>query len=144
MFLQYSGFDYWMWFRFSPGSSAGVIAGVIAPQLSHHALKFASVNERVVFPAPSVWGQVSYCCLCLRPNSSTEYPPFSESLRGTGDSAPNGDLVVLLGDFKAHVVFLLDFCASHTLFTINTMFMHKGVHQCIWHQDTLSGPEVDD
>uniref|UniRef100_A0AAV2J4J5 Endonuclease/exonuclease/phosphatase domain-containing protein n=1 Tax=Knipowitschia caucasica TaxID=637954 RepID=A0AAV2J4J5_KNICA len=31
----------------------------------------------------------------------------------------------------------LDFCASHSLSITNTMFEHKGVHQCTWHQDTL-------
>ncbi|XP_055362025.1 uncharacterized protein LOC129603656 [Betta splendens] len=32
---------------------------------------------------------------------------------------------------------LLDFCARHSLAITNTMFEHKGVHQCTWHQDTL-------
>ncbi|KAI3362892.1 hypothetical protein L3Q82_001667 [Scortum barcoo] len=33
------------------------------------------------------------------------------------------------------VILLL--CASHSLSITNTMFEHKGVHQCTWHQDTL-------
>ncbi|KAI3374951.1 hypothetical protein L3Q82_021476 [Scortum barcoo] len=97
------------------------------------------------------------------PNGSTECPAFLDSLGGVLDSALTGDSIVLLGDFQGHVgndsntwrgvtgrnslpdlnpsdVLLLDFCASHSLSITNTMFEHKGVHQCMWHQETL-GPE---
>ena len=88
------------------------------------------------------------------------YPPFLEPLEAVLESAPSGDCLGLLANFSADVcsnnktwrgmvrkkgpsdlnpsgALLLDICARNGLSITNTMFRHKGVHMCTWHQDTL-------
>uniref|UniRef100_A0AAY5LCL8 Endonuclease/exonuclease/phosphatase domain-containing protein n=1 Tax=Esox lucius TaxID=8010 RepID=A0AAY5LCL8_ESOLU len=125
---------------------------LIAPQLCRHVLEFTPVNERVVL---RVRDRSPTVVCAYGPNGSAENPTFLEPLGGVLESAQTGDSIVLLGDFNdsdtwrgvigrngppdlnPSGVQLLDFCASHSLSITNTMFKHKGVHQCTWHQDTL-------
>ncbi|TWW64123.1 hypothetical protein D4764_03G0011310 [Takifugu flavidus] len=106
------------------------VAIIVALQLSACILEFTPVDERVASLRLRVGGRILTVVCAYGPNSSSAYPPFLESLEGVLKSAPSGGSLVLLGDSWVTL-------AMTVLSITNTLFRHKGVHMCTWHQDAL-------
>ena len=62
------------------------------------------MDERVASLRLRVMGGKTLTVVCAyEPNSSSEYSAFLETLKRVLYGAPEGDSLVLLGDFNAHV-----------------------------------------
>ena len=76
---------------------------LISPRLSAIVLEFTPMDERVASLQLQVGERVLTLVCAYAPNSSPEYPPFSESLEKVHESALNGESIVFLGLFNSHV-----------------------------------------
>ncbi|KAK0133815.1 Sperm flagellar protein 2 [Merluccius polli] len=91
------------WTLFHSGVATGErrragVAILIAPRLGASMLEFTPVDERVASLRLRVGGRILTVVCAYGPNSSSEYPPFLDSLEGVLESAPSGDsLFGLLG-----------------------------------------------
>ena len=75
----------------------------ITPLSSANVLEFTLVGEGVASLHLRVGEWVLTLVCAYAPNSSPEYPPFSESLEKVHESALNGESIVFLGLFNSHV-----------------------------------------
>ncbi|KAK7880575.1 hypothetical protein WMY93_032787 [Mugilogobius chulae] len=99
---------------------------LIAPQLSRRVLEFTPVDERVASLRLRVGDR---SLTVVAPTGQTTVRSTRPSWSPWKGNAPP--------DLNPSGVLFLDVCASYSLSMTNTMFQHKGVHQCTWHQDTL-------
>ena len=119
-------------------------------------LEFTPADERIASLRLWVGERVLTVVCTYPPNSSSEYPPYLESLEKVLGNAPRAHVGsdsetwrgvigrTGLHDLNPRSVQSLDFCASHSLSITNTTFSHKGVHKCTWHQDTLGRQSMID
>ena len=138
---------------------------------------FVAVSERII----SIRVKVHFAFATIfavyapaNPSSGTQEASapsdsFYDQLQVAVASVPDRDMIIVMGDFNAHVgsnfdqwgsvigphgpselnengEHLLDFCACNNLIVTNTWFQHKPVHQLTWYHNgnrSLGGHLLD-
>ena len=158
--LFYSGVDVTI-------SSKAGIGIFVSPRLAHCVTNWIRLGKRFCLLKLRIQKR-SLCILeVYAPNAETQYQPFLDEVGVALQEVTYAKLIVLLGDFNAHVSTddktwksvigrqgdsdinrngrcLLQFCATNGLCMMNTFFRNKEIYNYIWYRDLVGQRSIID